>query len=80
MNFLDLFKTENKKLKLLTHFGIKFCVILSLVATLILTFYKSTYILFQYYLGITILKLSIVFLVSFIICHLAFIRITNDLD
>lgn len=80
MDLFKILKTKNTKIKKITGFGIKLCFILSLVATLILEFYKSTYILFQYFLGITILKVSIVFFTSFIICYLAFIRITDDLD
>ena len=80
MNFLQIIKTKNKKLEKVTLIGIKCCLLLALIATLILSFYKSSYILFQYYLGFTLLKTSISFFVSFIICHIAFIRITNETE
>lgn len=80
MDLLKLLKTQNKKLHTLLNSGLKFCLVLSLIATLILTLYRSTYILFQYYLGITVLRISIAFFVSFVICYLAFIRITDDIE
>ena len=79
MDLLKLIKTDNKKLQILLAFGLRFCLVLSLIATLILAFYKSTYILFQYYLGISVLKVSIAFFVSVVICYLAFLRIIDDI-
>lgn len=80
MNFFELLKTKNKKLKYTLLFGLRTCLILALIATLVLSFYRATYTLFQYFLGLTLLRMSIFFFVVFVVCYLAFIRITKDLE
>lgn len=56
-----------------------FCLLLALLSAFILSMYHFTYIIFQYDLGITLLRISIILSVSAIICALAFNRIKKDL-
>ena len=72
MNMLSYFNIQNKKLSKARNLGLIICFLLALCSTMILSFYHSTYILFQFYLGYTLLKLSILFTVGFIICASAF--------
>ena len=75
--FNSLKKLDSKILKI-TRIGFIFCLLLGLISTMILSFYHSTYILLQFYIGYTSLKLSIFFFVCFFICSLAFDRILKE--
>lgn len=72
-------KKIDKKIKKVTRIGFIVCLIMSLLATMILSLYHSTYILFQFNVGITLLKLSIFFFVAFAICSIAFDKIIKDI-
>lgn len=75
----EIMKIE-QKIKNVTKFMLIFCLLLALLSAFILSMYHFTYIIFQYDLGITLLRISIFLSVSAIICALAFNRIKKDLD
>lgn len=75
----ELMKIE-PKIKKITKFMLVFCLLLALLSAFILLMYHFTYIIFQYNLGITLLRISIFLTVSAIICALAFSRIKKDLE
>lgn len=75
----ELTKIE-PKIKKITKFMLIFCLLLALLSAFILSMYHFTYIIFQYDLGITLLRISIFLFVSAIICALAFNRIKKDLE
>lgn len=75
----ELMKIE-PKIKKVTKFMLIFCLLLALLSAFILSMYHFTYIIFQYDLGITLLRISIILSVSAIICALAFNRIKKDLE
>ena len=75
----EIMKIE-QKIKNVTKFMLIFCLLLALLSTFILSLYHFTYIIFQYNLGITLLRISIFLSVSAIICALAFNRIKKDLE
>ena len=79
MTMFSYFNIQNKKLSKARNLGLIFCFLLALFSAMILSFYHSTYILFQFYLGYTLLKLSIFFSVGFIICAASFDRILKDI-
>ena len=71
----ELMKIE-PQIKKITKFML---ILLALLSAFILSMYHFTYIIFQYDLGITLLRISIILSVSAIICALAFNRIKKDL-
>lgn len=73
-----LFEIKNIKLARARFFGNVSCLIIALLACMILTFYHSTSIIFQFDLGFTILRLSILFFVGVSICASAFDRICRE--
>lgn len=73
-----LFEIKNIKLAKARFFGNVGCLIIALLACMILTFYHSTSIIFQFDLGFTILRLSILFFVGVSICASAFDRICRE--
>ena len=75
----EIMKIE-PKIKKVTKFMLIFCLLLALLSAFILSMYHFTYIIFQYDLGITLLRISIILSVSAIICALAFNRIKRDLE
>lgn len=75
----EIMKIE-PKIKKVTKFMLIFCLLLALLSAFILSMYHFTYIIFQYDLGITLLRISIILSVSAIICALAFNRIKKDLE
>lgn len=79
MKLLSEFKKIDEKIKKITRIGFFICLLMSLLSAMILSFYRSTYILFQFNIGITLLRLSIIFFVIFAICSIAFNKILNDI-
>lgn len=75
----ELMKIE-PKIKKVTKFMLVFCLLLALLSSFILSMYHFTYIIFQYNLGMTLLRISILFGCSTLICALAFSRIKKDLN
>lgn len=72
MIFNKFIHIENKNLKIARHFCLIFCLILGLISSMILSFYRSTEILFQYYLGYTVLRLSVFYFACTIVCSTIF--------
>ena len=58
--------------------GLKFCFVLSLIATFILSIYLSIHNPNLFYIGISILKSALFFMVFFIICTIATDTIKKD--
>lgn len=79
MKFILELKKIDKKIKKIARFGFIICLLMGLLASMILSMYHSTYILFQFNVGITLLKLSILFFVGFSICSIAFDKILKDI-
>lgn len=75
----ELMKIE-PKIKKVTKFMLFVCLLLALLSAFILSMYHFTYIIFQYNLGMTLLRISIFLAVSAVICALAFSRIKKDLE
>lgn len=75
----ELTKIE-PQIKKITKFMLIFCLLLALLSAFILSMYHFTYIIFQYDLGITLLRISIFLAVSAVVCALAFSRIKKDLE
>lgn len=72
MKFINYLHIENKKIKLARHIGLVVCLILGLVSAMILSFYHSTEVLYQFYLGYTLLRLSVLFFTFIIACSTIF--------
>lgn len=72
MNIRTYLNIDNIKIRKARRIGLIFCLILALIASMIFTFYHSTEILFQFYLGYTILRLSIFFFACIVACSSAF--------
>ena len=79
MNIFNELKKMDKKILKLTYIGFLCCIIISLIGCMILSFYHNTYIIFEYYFGITLLRLGIIFFVGFIVFSLGFNRILKDI-
>lgn len=62
------FKSLEKLTYKIMKNGLKFCFILCIIATLLLSIYHTTYSLSTYYIGLALLKLSFYFIMEFIIC------------
>ena len=80
MKLVNKFKSSNKKLLQIKNTCFKICLLLALFSAMILSLYSSTYILFEFNLGITLLKLSITLFVSASICYIAFSQILRDIE
>lgn len=80
MNIFNELKKMDKKILKLTYVGFFCCIIISLIGCMILSFYHNTYIIFEYYFGITLLRLGIIFFVGFIINAFSFSRISKDIN
>lgn len=65
---LNTFKNLEKVTYKIIKNGLKFCFVLCIIATLILSIYHTTYSLNTYYIGLALLKLSFYFIIEFIIC------------
>ena len=75
---LDTFKNLEKVTYKIMKSGFNFCFILCLISTLILCLYNTSYSLDTYYIGIGLFKLSIYFMVEFIVCALVIDNIKNQ--
>ncbi|MBO5349062.1 MAG: hypothetical protein J6A89_04520 [Clostridia bacterium] len=79
MDILNRLKKIDKKILHIGIVGLKICLIISLLSAMMLCFYKSTDILFQYEIGVFMLKIGILFSCFFVICTIAFDRIVKDI-
>lgn len=80
MNIIDKLKNTDKKILTITNCLLKICLLITLIASMILAFYSSTYILFWFDFGITLLKVSLTILSSTVICCIAFSQILSDIE
>ena len=78
MNIINSIKNLNKKIIKIMKTGIYFSFLFCIFASLILltyNFYNEPHL---FYTGISLLQSGLFFLVTFIICGLAFNRITDE--
>ena len=74
------FKKINSSILKVLYNGLKFCFVLALFATFILSLYHSIHNIDLFVLGISLLKSSLFFTVFFIICSIAIDTIKKDLQ
>ena len=74
------FKGINKSILNVLFKGLRFCLILSLLATFILTLYHSIHNLDLFIIGFSLLKSALFFTAFFIICALAMDTIKKDIQ
>lgn len=79
MWIFDNIKKIDKKILHIGSVGLKISLLISLISIMILSFYHCTNVLFQYEIGMFLLKIGLLFSCFFIVCVLAFDRITKDL-
>lgn len=75
----ELKKVEPKIIKIMLN-GIKFSFVFCLTACLVLTTYFENYNPNTYNIGVSLLKSGVLFIVTFVICGVAFNKINNDLN
>ncbi len=73
-------KQIDKKIVNIVKNGVKFSFVFCIIATLILVTYTITGGLNQYYIGISLLKTSLFFIVGFLICGIAFNNIIKEIN
>ena len=83
MNFRNYFKDikqiDNKVLAIVKN-GLKISLIFCLIASFILAIYLTNgYIIEGYYIGISVFKSSLFYMVGFIICGFAFNKILKEI-
>ena len=80
-NFIyKYYSNFNFKIKKILSFGFVFSLLISLFSAFILSTYFSTYTNpILYYVGISVFKLSIIYLVTFIYFIFAFNKILDDI-
>ena len=78
LEIIKSFKQIDKKVLKIVRNGLKCSFVFCLIACLFL----ATYTMFEdantYYIGISLLKSGLFFIVGFIICGMAFIKIINE--
>lgn len=79
MWILKNLKKIDKKILHIGIIGLKISLIILLISAMMLSFYHSTEILFQYQIGLLLLTLGLIFSCFFVICILAFDKIVKDL-
>ena len=77
--FSKLKEINNSILKVAVN-GLKFCLILALIATFILSLYHSIHNLDLFILGISLLKSTLFYSVFFVICAIAVDTIKKELN
>lgn len=76
---LKLKNVDNSILKVLYN-GLKFCLILALLATFILSIYHTVHNPDIFYIGISLFKSTLFFIVFFIICAIAIDTIKKEVE
>lgn len=71
-------KNLNSSIKRVLYNGLKFCLVLALISTFLLSLYHTILNLDLFYIGISLLKSSLFFAVFFVISAIAFDTIKND--
>ena len=72
MKLTNYINIENKRIKMARDLFLRLCLILGLLSSMILAFYHSTEILFQFNLGYTLLRLSTIYFSGIIACSIVF--------
>ena len=72
MKLTNYIHIDNKRIKLARDLFLILCLVLSLIASMILAFYHSTEELFQFNLGYTLLRLSIIYFAGVVSCSIIF--------
>ena len=72
MKLINYIHIENKGIKMVRDLFLILCLVLSLIASMILAFYHSTEELFQFNLGYTLLRLSMIYFAGVISCSIVF--------
>ncbi len=78
MNFQDIIKNVrqiDKKILKIVKNGLKFSTVFCLIAIYVLVLYITLGNPYTYYIGMSLLKSGLFYLVSFIICGIAFNKI-----
>lgn len=78
MKLINYIHIENKKLKFARNICIVVCFILALISSMMLAFYHSTEVLFQFYLGYTLLRLSVIYFTGTIACSIVFDKFIHN--
>ena len=71
-------KKINSSIQKVLYNGLKFCLVLALMSTFVLSLYHSILNLDLFYIGISLLKSSLFFAVFFVISAIAIDTIKND--
>ena len=71
-------KNINSSIKRVLYNGLKFCLVLALISTFLLSLYHTILNLDLFYIGISLLKSSLFYAVFFIISAIAIDTIKND--
>ena len=80
MIIIENLKKVDKKILHIGLNGLKFCLIILLISIMILSFYHNTEVLFQYEIGIFLLRIGLLFSCFFVMCIFAFDIISKDLS
>ena len=75
----ELKKIDKKVNKIMLN-GIKFSFVFCLIASLVLGTYCENFNPISYNIGISLLKSGVLFIVTFVICGVAFNKIVKDLN
>lgn len=80
MWIIENIKKIDKKVLHIGLIGLKTSLLISLISIMMLSFYHCTEVLFQYEIGMFLLRIGLLFSCFFIVCVLAFDRIVKDLN
>lgn len=76
---LSKVKSIDRSILRVLYNGLKFCLVLALFSTFILSLYHSIHNLDFFYLGISLLKSDLFFIAFFIICAIAIDKMRKDI-
>ena len=75
MKNFSIIELNNQKIRKARKTCLIVCLILGLLSSMIMLFYHNTYITLHFYIGYTLLKLTLFYFVCTIICSSAFDKI-----
>lgn len=78
--FITTYKKLDSSISKVCNNGLKFCFLLSLIATLVLCVYLSIHNPILFYMGLSLIKSALFFMVFFIICAIAIDTIKKDFN
>lgn len=79
MWIIENIKKIDKKILHIGSVGLKISLLISLISIMILSFYHCTNVLYQYEIGMFLLRIGLLFSCFLVICVFAFDRINKDL-